>query len=213
MNPVPSRDALLEQAFSDLPSKIGSFTLRRLSAGSFTLLGRLENPMIVGKQSPAAESAQMSQVEMFAAVIHYTWVHAADLDAVLAVNKIEDIPEAELRKMAFGIGIGEAMSFLMSYQDCAVRMSASLTEVDPEEGEDLGKLRVSLPAGSPVSFTPAAPAEILSGSDTFSGSCPSSEPSHTSMPPTSPTEQDASGACLTSLPDLAGMGAEQIPQN
>lgn len=210
MNPTPTREALLEQAFSDLPSKIGSVTLRPLSAGSFTLLGRLGNPMIVGKSAPAAAAAEEnSQVAMFDAVIQYAWIHGAELEAVMAVNKLEDIAAAELRKMSFGIGVGEAFAFLMSYQACALRMSASLTEVEQEESEDTGKPLESPPAGSPPSFTPAEPAEIPFGSDTSSGSCPSSEPLPTSTPPTSPTEPDANGASLTLLPDLS----ETTPPN
>jgi hypothetical protein len=209
-----SRDALLELAFSDIPSKISTITLRRLSAGSFTLLGRLGNPMIVGKKDRAAVPAEDSQTAMFDAAIQYIWVHSADIETVLAVETVEDIPVKEIRALAFEISIGEAFAFLARYQESALRASASLAEVEPEEDDQSpGKLPEVLPVGSPPSSTPAEPAEIPHESATSSGSCPSSEPSPTSTLQTSPTEPAADGPSLTLLPDLAGEAPEQIPPN
>jgi hypothetical protein len=202
MKPIPSRDALLEQAFSEIPLQIASYQLRPLSAGSFTLLARLGNPMIGGKSNPAV--ALPDRAEMFESVIQYIWVHSADLDAVMKITEPQQIPEAELQKIGFTLSIGQAMEFLMTFADSALRMSAGLTEVEPEESDELGKPPESLPVGSPASFTPAVPAETPSGSDTSSGSCPSSELFPTSTPPMSPTEPAADGACLILLPDLSG---------
>jgi hypothetical protein len=205
MKPPPSRDCLLEQAFSDIPSTIGTYTLRPLSAGSFTLLGRLGNQMIVGKKKKTAAPAdgEDEQSAMFAAVIQYVWIHSAALEKVCAVVTADDIPVSELTAIGFGLTLGEAFGFLYAYQKSALRMTASLTEVEPEESEDTGKPLESLPAGSLHSFTPVEEPEIPFASATYSGSLPSSEHSATFTPPTSPMEPAADGASLTLLPDLS----------
>lgn len=210
MKPIPTREALLEQAFSDIPSIIGDYTLRPLSAGSFTLLGRLGNSMIVGKKASGdAVPEEDSQAAMFAAVIQYVWIHSAPLERVLQIREAKDIPEAELAAIGFTLTIGQAFAFLLGYQQSALRMTGGLAEVEPEESEDTGKRLGRLRAGSPASSTPSERVDIPFGSDTSSGSCPSSEPSPTSMPPMSPTALDADGASLTLLPDLA----ETAPQS
>lgn len=209
-----SRNALLELAFSDIPSQVAGLTLRRLSAGSFTLLGRLGNPMIIGKKNSAEAPAEDSQTAMFEAAIQYIWIHSADIEKVLAVETVEDIPVQEIRALAFQISIGEAFAFLARYQESALRASASLAEIEPEDDDQSpGKLPVPPPVGSPASSTPAEPAEIPHESATSCGSCPSSEPSPTSTPQTSPTEPAADGPSLTLLPDLAGEAPEKIPPN
>lgn len=205
MKPIPTREALLEQAFSDIPSIIGDYALRPLSAGSFTLLGRLGNSMIVGKKaaSKAAPEEEDSQAAMFAAVIQYVWIHSAPLERVLQIREGDDIPEAELAAIGFALTIGQAFAFLLGYQQSALRMTGGLAEVEPEESEDTGKRRGRRRAGSPALSTPAERVDIPFVSDTSSGSCQSSEPSPTCTPPMSPTEPDADGASLTLLPDLA----------
>lgn len=210
---VHSRETLLELAFSDIPSSIGELKLRPLSAGSFTLLGRLGNPMMVGSQAPI-DAAQDSQTAMFAAAIQYLWVHSADLEKVLAVETAADIPATELKALGYQISIGQALGFLDRYQASALRMTASLAEIDPEDDEQgqPGKPE-SLPAGWPVSSTPAEAAEIPSASATSFGPCPSSEPARIFTPPTSQTAPVAGGPSLTLLPDLAGMATEEIPPN
>lgn len=198
----PSREQLLELAFSDIPSQIGSITLRPLSAGSFTLLGRLGNPMMVGSQAPLEAAQGDSQTAMFAAVIQYVWVHSADIEQVITVETPEDIPAAALKHLGFQLSIGQALAFLERYQASALRMTASLAETEPEDDETPGKPQESPLAGSPASSTPAEPAETPFASATSSGSCPSREHSPTSTPPTSPTEPAADGPSLTLLPDF-----------
>lgn len=203
----PTREHLLELAFSDIPSQIGALKLRPLSAGSFALLGRLGNPMMVGKQAPttAAAAAGDSQTAMFAAVIEYVWVHSAPLDEVVTVETPADIPAAALKRLGFELSIGQALAFLERYQSSALRMTASLAEVETEEepAGSPGKPQESPPVGSPASSTSAEPAETPPASATYSGACPSSAPSPTSTPPTSPTEPAADGPSLTLLPDLS----------
>lgn len=214
MSKLLSRDSLLELAFSDIPSQVGTYELRPLSAGSFTLLGRLGNPMMVGKQAPTeALEKSDSQTEMFAAAIQYIWVHSAPLEQVIAIETADQIPAGALKVIEFAIPLGQAFAFLNRYQESALRMTASLAEVEPDE--EVGKPvspPVTPPAGSPPSFTPAEPAEIPSASAISSGSCPSSEPSPTSTPQTSPMEPPADGPSMTLLPDLTPIAAE-IPQS
>lgn len=200
---TPSREALLELAFSDIPSQIGSLALRPLSAGSFTLLGRLGNPMMVGKQAPVEAVQEDSQTAMFAAVIQYVWVHSADIEEVIAVETPSDIPAAALKHLGFQLSIGQALAFLERYQASALRMTASLAETEQEEDETPGKPPELAPVGSPASSTPAEPAETPCASATSSGSCQLSEPSPTSTPPTVPTEPAADGPSLTLMPDFA----------
>lgn len=212
--PEAKRQLLLEMAFSDIPSKVGKYDLRPLSAGSFTLLGRLGNPMMVGKESPEkALSAAQSQTEMFAAAVQYIWVHSAPLEEVTAVEQAEQIPAGALKEIEFSLQIGQAFAFLNRYQESALRMTASLAEVEPEDHEGQpGKQETPL-VGSPASSTPAVLAVIPCESATSSGSCPSSEHSATSTPPTSPTEQPVDGPSLTLLPDLVGASSQKIPQS
>lgn len=212
---MPSREALLEQAFSDIPSQVGTYVLRPLSAGSFTLLGRLGNPMMVGKQAPTEALDQAdSQTEMFAAAIQYIWVHSAPLDQVTAIESADQIPAAALKEIGFGISIGQAFAFLNSYQQSALRMTASLAEVEPDEESGKSEsLPVTPPVGLPACSTPAEPAEIHRGKDSFSGLCPSSEHLPISTPQTSPMAPPADGPSLTLLPDLAGASSEEIPQS
>jgi hypothetical protein len=199
------RQTLLEMAFSDIPSKVGNYNLRPLSAGSFTLLGRLGNPMMVGKQSPEeALSAADSQNQMFAAAVQYIWVHSAPLEQVTVIESADQIPASALKEIEFALPLGQAFAFLNRYQESALRMTASLAEVEPEDhSTQPGKLPVTPLAGSPVSSTPAEPAEIQRERNTSSGSCPSSEHFPTSTPPMSPMEQPADGPSLTLLPDLS----------
>jgi hypothetical protein len=213
--PESKRQILLEMAFSDIPSKVGKYELRPLSAGSFTLLGRLGNPMMVGKQSPEkALTAAESQSEMFAAAVQYIWVHSAPLEKVTSVECPEDIPIGELKEIEFSLQIGQAFAFLNRYQESALRMTASLAEVEPEEESSrLGKPEMP-PVGSPRSSSPAVPAVTRDGSAISSGSCPSSEHSPTYTPPTSPTEPHVDGPSLTLLPDLGVMTtSSETPQS
>ena len=201
---ILTREALLELAFADIPSQIGSLRLRPLSAGSFALLGRLGNPMMVGKQAPAQAAAGDEQTTMFAAVIEYVWVHSAELDEVVTVETRADIPAATIKRLGFEISIGQALAFLERYQASAERMTASLAEVETEDDESSpGKPPESPPAGSPASSTPAVHVETQLASEISFGSCLSSAHSHISTPPTSPTERAADGPSLTLLPALS----------
>lgn len=198
-----TRETLLETAFCDIPVSIGDRSLRPLTAGSFTLLGRLKNPMMVG--SPEGE--ELDQTAMFEAVIQYVWVHATDISQVIAVQTADDIPAADIRSLGFQITLGQALAFLSSYRLCAARMAASLAEVDEDDGDAPGKSAAPgpSPVGSPLSLLPSGPPETPPGSATSSGPCPSSEPSLTSMPPMSPMEPAANGLVLPQLtaPDPA----------
>lgn len=211
-SPETHRQILLEMAFSDIPSKVGKYDLRPLSAGSFTLLGRMGNPMMVGKESPEkALTAAESQTQMFDAAVQYIWVHSAPLEEVTAVENAEQIPAGALKEIEFSLPLGQAFAFLNRYQESALRMTASLAEVEPEDDHGKPGKPETRRAGLPASSTPAEPAEILPGSDTYSGSCPSSEPSPTFTPPMSPMEQPADGPSLTLLPDLAEAIQETPP--
>lgn len=208
-----NRQHLLETAFSDIPSKVGDITLRPLSASSFTLLSRLGNPMMVGNKKPAAALEKSGeQGEMFAAVIQYLWVHSAPLETIVEIERIDQIPEREIKMLGYGVTMGEALKFIAAYQESALRMTASLAEVEPEEDTGKpGKLPETRHAGSHRSFSPAEQPETPSGSDTSSGSCPSSEHSPTSTPPTSPAEPAAAG--LVILPDLTPETPEETPRS
>lgn len=203
MSVPTTRESILETCFCDLPQKLGKLELRPLSAGSFTLLGRLRNPMMGGSME--------TQEQMFDAVMQYAWIHSAPIEAVLAIQTAEDIPEMEIRKLAFGIEIGQALGFLQTYTRSAIRMSASLAEIDPEEDDTPGKpvAPEPAPAGSLPSSMPSADVPILRGSDTSFGSSPSSEPSPTSTPQTSQTEPAAAG--LVILPEWTPVNPPPTP--
>jgi len=195
-----TREQMLETVFCDIPATIGTLQLRALSAGSFTLLGRLGNPMII---APAA-GREITQTETFAAVIQYVWVHSADLAIVAAVRTEDDLPAAEIAALGFGITIGQAFGFLNTFTGCASRMSASLAEVEEEETVGKPSAPASPPVGSPASSSASAPPVTPCASATSSGSCPSSAPLAICTPPTSPMEPAADGPLpsLTILPDL-----------
>lgn len=199
MNQPPVRDHLLINAFADIPSEIAGIPMRPLSAGSFSLLGLLGNPMVVGKTAVDANPSAN-----FEAVVQYAWVHSADLAKVCAITKPEQLPDIEIRELAFQITIGQAFAFLQAYQQCALRLTASLAEVETEEDE-VGKpgkpLHERPPVGLQLLSMHAAEQEIPAGSAISSGSCPSNGPSAISTLPTTPTEPIASGPAMI-LPDL-----------
>lgn len=192
-----SRQHLLETCFSEIPQKVGNIALRKLSPGSFTLLGRLGSPMM------AAGGEKVTMDDMFNAVVLYLWVHSADLETVIAIETGEDLPQTEIRKLGFEVDFGNALGFLEIYKRCSARMAAALAEVEDEEDEEEepgkpGGLAQN-PVGSPHLFTPSEAAPIPSKSDTSSGSCPSSEPSPISTPPMPPAALEAGGFMM---PDL-----------
>lgn len=200
-----TRENLLQLAFTNAPNTVGAYTLRPLSAGSFTLLGRLGNPMIVGLK--ANDSSGSAETAMFDAIIQYIWIHVAPIEAVICIETSDQIPLLEIRKLGFEISIGEAFDFLSRYQESANGMLASLAEVEDQDEE--GKLRKAqpLPAGSPLSSLPAVEPETPPANITSFGSCPSPEPSPTSTPPTSQEEIDASGPVTLELPQLSPTSA------
>jgi hypothetical protein len=205
MHPVPTREELLAKAFAAIPSKIGERQLRPLAAGSFALLTRLKNPLLVGFGEMDDSDRQAAT---FSAVMEYVWIHSAPIDEVAAVGGLSDVPVAAIRKLGLELSLPEVVEFLTGYQDVAARMNASLAE--PEEAAQAGqpgKPPASTLVGSPPSVSPSGPPVIPSGSATSSGSCPSSAPSVISTPQTSPTEPPADG--LVRLPDLTS----SIPPN
>jgi len=212
-SPEEIRQTLLEQAFCDIPSKVAKYELRPLSAGSFTLLGRIGNIMMVGRDNPGeAISKADTQAAMFEAAAEYIWVHSAPIEDVTAIETADQIPLAELKIIAFSIPLGAAFAFLNRYQECSLRLAAALAETEPEDDDGKpGKPLETLPVGSPASSTPAEPAETQQESVTSSGICPSSEPSPTSTLPMLPTEPAVDGPCLTCLPDLPATPEETPP--
>jgi hypothetical protein len=198
-----NRQQLLETAFSDIPSTIGATPLRQLSAGSFTLLGRLGNPMMVG--NPNGETPDQS--EMFEAVLQYVWVHSAPVEQVVRIRTAADLPTEEIAALGLSIPIGLALAFIASYQQCAERMQATLAETIEEENNKPGKPQETPLAGLPPSSTLSEPQVIPFVSATSSGKCPSSEPSPTSTPQTSPMELAADG--FATLPTLSSLTPEE----
>jgi hypothetical protein len=193
VHPALSRQQLLETCFAEIPQKIGNLQLRKLSAASFTLLGRLESPMMKGGSSIDMDA-------MFDAVILYIWVHSADLDLVCSIETAADLPAADIKKLGFEIDFGNALGFLEIYKRCSARMAAALAEVEEDETEEPGKPATAPgPAGSPLSSMPSEDAATPPGNDTFSGNSPSNEPFPICTPPTSPTEPAASGLVLPVL--------------
>jgi hypothetical protein len=181
-----SRERLLAACFSNIPSKIQELKLRPLSPRSFDLLNDLGNVMIAGggrSQSPLE------------AVIEYIWLHSAAIDEVIEIEKVEDLPVNDLRRLGLTIEFGEAMAFLERYTEGAMRMKAALAELEDED-EDEGKSEQSHTGLHPLFSRSEAP-EIPSGSDTSSGSSPSNAPSPISMPPISLTEQPAAGPSIS----------------
>ncbi len=141
------------------------------------------------------------QNSMFDGVIQYVWIHSADLDAVAAIETVEDLPAVEIRKLGLQIDFGEVVKFIHKYGESATRMQAALTEVE-EEDAVRGKQPEQAPAGLHHLFLPSGALETPSGSDTFSGSCPSSAPSPISMLPTSQPEPPADGAANLMAPPM-----------
>lgn len=135
--------------------------------------------MIAGKPKEGNDTANI-----FEAVIQYIWIHCAPIKTVLAVTDPSQIPEDELKEIAFDLPMATAMQFISSYQQTAMRMAATLVEVDTEEDELPGKSQPLSPVGSPPSFSSAEHAGTPEESETFSGSPPSSDPSVISMLPT-----------------------------
>lgn len=180
------REYLLETTFCDIPQNIAGITLRPLSAGSFTLLGRLGNPMMVGGAS--------NQADIFDAVIQYVWIHSADIDDVISIEKLEDVPALGIKKLGFQISLGQALQFLETYKQCAARMTASLAEVE-EDDDAPGKpaAQVPAPAGLPLSSLPSVQPETPAESDTSSGFNPLSDPLPIFTLPVLPTETVADG--------------------
>ncbi|MEO5712161.1 MAG: hypothetical protein ABIT37_01625 [Luteolibacter sp.] len=209
MSPTPSREHILATCFSDIPSEIKGIQLRQLSAGSFTLLSRIGNPMIVGAAAGAGD-----QASMFEAVIEYLWIHSADLDKVSAIATKEQIPAEEIAKLGFSLTFGDILGFLEGYKTSSLRMQAALAEVEDEDDAE-GKSE-TLPTGSPALFLPSGVLETPSGSDTSSGSCPSNEPLPISTLPTSPTAQPAVGSSISPetpvpspIPKLSSIRSEE----
>lgn len=192
-NPFHNRQILLESCFAEIPQKVGTHTLRPLSAASFSLLGRLGSPMM-------SASPNVDMIGLFEAVVLYIWIHAADLDQVAAIETTDDLPHPEIKRMGFQIEFGEALGFLEIYKRCSARMTAALAEVEDDEDTPGKRGTPPAPVGSPRSFTPLAAVPTPLASATSSGSCPSSEPSPISMPPMSQMEPAASG--LVPLPEL-----------
>lgn len=197
----------LETAFSNIPSKIGSLELRPLSAGSFTLLARLGNPMVPSNGAAVSED---NRTDLFEAVIQYAYLHSAPMEEIAKIGKVGDIDESKLKMLGFDLKMSDVFAFLQDFQAATERMAANLAEIDPEDEKDKPGKSALLPVGSPASSTPAEPVVIPSVSDTSSGSCPSNGPLPTSTLPTSPTEQPAGG--LVMLPDLATAKSE-MPQS
>lgn len=186
MTPSLSREHILATCFSDIPSSINHVTLRPLTAGSFTLLSRLGNPMIVGAALGGAD-----QASMFEAVIQYIWIHSALIEKVICIETKEQIPQNEIAELGFNLSFGDVMAFLEGYKSSAQRMQAALAEVE-DEGDTEGKSE-SGHIGSPHLSLVLEEPETPSESATYSGSCPSSAPFPTSTPLTSLTEPTAAG--------------------
>jgi hypothetical protein len=193
--PRLSRQQLLETCFCDLPQKVGNIPLRNLSAGSFSLLGRLDSPMMQGGAN--------DNETIFQAVILYVWIHSADLDTVCLIETSDDLPKAEINKLGFNIDFGDALGFLEIYKRCTARMAIALAEVEElDDDDEPGKRKepaVQNRAGSPLSSMPSADAPTPSANATSFGSSPSNEPFATSTLPTSPTEPVADGLVLPTL--------------
>lgn len=198
-----SRQHLLETCFSEIPQKVGTLDLRKLSAASFALLGRLGSPMMKGGHG-------LTMDDMFDAVVLYLWIHSADLDAVVAIETAENLPELEIRKFGFSVDFGDALGFLEIYKRCSARMAAALAEVEEDEEEEPGKPgnQVQNPVGLHHLCLPSEVLETPTRSDTSSGSCPSKEPSPIFTPPMPQTEPAADGF---TLPDLRK--PDSSPQN
>lgn len=183
------RYSLLRRAFCDVPQVVGPYSLRPCSAASFELLGELENPLVFGGN---AASERMDIQSVIRAVSEYIWVHSADEDAVCAIETRDQLPRAEIRKMALHIEIGEALAFTATFTAAAMKMAAALAEVEDDGEGSPGKPETAL-TGLPRSSSPSAVPEIPSASGTSSGALPSSAPSATSMPPMPPMEPSADG--------------------
>jgi hypothetical protein len=187
-----SREALLEAAFRDLPQTVAGIQLRPMSAGSWVLLNTLGNSLVAGVSSEAD-----GKTAVFAAIYEYLWIHSAPIERVAEINHRDDLPAAEIRALGFQVPIGNALAFLETYKESALRFAAAMTE--PEEANvpgQPGKLPESRLVGSPPSVSPSGPPVTLSGSDTSSGKCQSSAPSLTSMPPMSQTELPVDGPAM-----------------
>jgi hypothetical protein len=188
---MKDRQHLLSAAFREIPRSIGDITLRPVSAGSYSLLVDLGNPMMTGGGD---------RRDIFAAVVQFAWVHSADLAAVCAVVREEDIPAAELRALGFRISLEDALRFTQEYAATSERISAAMVEPieeeDEEEGGAGGKPRECAPTGSPASSSPAGARVIPPASVIPFGICPSSEPSSICTPQTTLPEPAASGPAL-----------------
>jgi hypothetical protein len=196
----PTRETILSTAFCDILQKVGPLTLRPLSAASFTLLGRLKNPMMVGTAGD-----ETTQGEMFDAVIQYLWIHSAPLAQVAAIRTAEDLPAGEILELGFSIPMGHALAFLESYKACSQRMSLSLAEVEDEDGPGKQATTAPAPAGSPPSSSPSVPPVIPGANDIYFGGCPSNAHLPISMPPIPPTEPAAAGLVLPMLTTMESM--------
>jgi hypothetical protein len=138
---------------------------------------------------------------LLAAVHQFIWIHSAPLEAVLAVESKDDIPLAELRKLAMEIEMGEALAITTLFTESSLRMAAAMAEPD-DDATQPGKPQTR-PTGSPLSSLPAERPEIPSGNVTSSGSLPSSEPCNTSTQQPHNQELDADGAIpLFALPPI-----------
>ncbi len=186
----PTRESLLRAAFCNIPCKLGNLTLRNLSAASYTLLGEIKNPLVTGAFTEAQS--------MFASVIEYAWIHSAPLDEVAAIVTREELPAKQIKMLGFEIPMDEAMNLLKHFLQASQRMAASLAEIVEDEDTPPGKPETA-PVGLRLLSSHLAEPPIQIESDTFSGSCPSSEPSPTSTPPTPPLEPPVGGFMLPSV--------------
>lgn len=187
------RYSLLRQAFCDIPSQIGTLTLRPLSGGSFELLSEIESPLVDQEKAP------QGMPQLVAAITEYIWIHSAPIERVSAIRSRSDLPSDEIRGMALEIPIGEALAFATSFSLAARRMAAAVAEVVPEDEDTPGK-PMPPPIGSPRLSSPAELPEIPSGSETYSGSLPSSELSPTFTQQTPRTEPGADGFTPSMIP-------------
>lgn len=189
-----SREALQEEAFSDLPEKIADISLRPLSSRSWTLLSRLGNPLLIGVNKESKENGTSQMIE---GVIQYAYVHSVAIEKVITITAEKDLDADEMARLGFAIPVGQALAFMDRFTESAQRFAASKAEAEEaDEDDDEGKSRASLPAGSPLSASPSGRPETQLGSDTSSGISPLPAPLPISTPPTSPMELPAGGLLL-----------------
>lgn len=195
---MKTRQSLLRSAFCDVPQSVSGLELRPCSPASFALLGELKNPLVAQRES----SAPLTMDELFSAVIEYIWIHSAAIEDVIAIERKEDLPKLEIRKLGFDLRIEDALEFTTSFSSASVKMAAALAESDDED--EPGKSAAEPPpTGSPRSSSLSVLPVTPSASDTFSGSPPSPAPFPTYTQPSPPMAQDVAGPIpLMTLPTM-----------